>query len=63
MAATASLVLLAGCHSGPTNPATEPAQMVGPGGKVYTGTQNQVSEKVGQDYGAGLKAMAEQRGK
>ena len=63
LTATASLGLLAGCHSGSTDPSTTAVTMNGPNGKVYSGTQNQVTTKVGEDYGAGLKSMAEQRGR
>lgn len=62
VAAAASLALLAGCHSGAQSSAQQ-VQMQGPGGKVYSGSQNQVTTQVGQDYGQGLKAMASQRSK
>ena len=57
VAATISLGLLAGCNSGAK------AELTGPNGKTYSGTEHQVTQKVGADYGAGLKAMAEQRGR
>ena len=54
---TASVLVLGvgGCHSG------GPGQTVtvnGEHGKVYNGTAAQVSNQMGQDYGAGLRNMA-----
>jgi hypothetical protein len=61
-AATGALALLAGCsHNGSPTSTTATTQLVGPNGKVYSGTQNQITQKVGEDYGQSLKAMAEQR--
>ena len=47
---------LAGCHSGAQ--ADGGVTINGEHGKVYNGTAAQVSNQMGQDYGAGLRDMA-----
>jgi hypothetical protein len=49
---------LAGCHSGAQADGSGSVTINGEHGKVYSGTAAQVSNQMGQDYGAGLRDMA-----
>lgn len=64
MVAAAVSIACAGCHgtSSGTGTSTQSVRVVGASGKVYSGTQSQVTSSMGQDYAQGLRNMAAQRG-
>lgn len=59
----AALLSCAGCNSESSTKvsASQPTQVAAPNGKVYKGTQNQITSNMGMDYGQGLRNMAAQR--